>query len=237
MQLAAAFATAPSGNATATGLSSDEQQLAVNYFLSRDHGYTIWDASRSAASEQIAVLSAAWTPAQYAQAVASGGRDRTHVLWGGNGNDRLSGGMENDILIGGPGNDTLRGNAGSDLFIISSPNDGNDTIEDFNANEGDALDISRVLQGASAYLTNYVQISNAGTNSYINISFQGSISLTSDMVITLSGIHLTQNDLRTLVEKCQPRRWGWSGVWPDFLYWSKESAIFRIFRCENPRVS
>ncbi|MDB6030529.1 MAG: Hemolysin-type calcium-binding region [Verrucomicrobiales bacterium] len=200
MQLAAAVAAAPASAATLAGLSPAEQQLAVNYCLSRNEGYIIWDSSRSAASEQIAVAGSGLTGAQYAQIVASGTHDRKHVLAGGFGADRLSGGMEGDIFIGGRGNDILRGNGGSDLFIISSPDDGNDTIEDFNPGEGDAIDISRVLQGVPAYLTNYVLITNVGTNSYLNISFQGSSGIFTDMVVTLLGQHLTQSDLRMLVE-------------------------------------
>jgi len=119
---------------------------------------------------------------------------------GGSGSDYLAGGMEGDIIIGGRGDDRLRGNGGSDLFLISGPNDGNDSIEDFTPSEGDILDISRVLQGSSLYLTNYVQVSSAGTNSYLNINSQGSGAGVTNMVITLLGVHLTAGDLRTLVE-------------------------------------
>ena len=200
MQLASALAASVSVSAPLAGLSSDEQQMTVNYFLSRDQGYVIWDSSRSAADEQISVTSPGLTLQQYTQYIASYGHDRKHVLVGGVGADRLVGGMENDILIGGRGNDTLRGNGGSDRFVITSANDGNDNIEDFNPSEGDAIDISQVLQGSSTYLTNYVQISNAGSNSYLNISFQGTSGAFTDMVIGLLGTHFTQNDLRTLVE-------------------------------------
>ena len=98
--------------------------------------------------------------------------------------------MENDIIVGGRGNDTLRGNGGSDLFLINSVKDGNDTIEDFNPAENDAIDISRVLIGSSTLLTNYVQITNSGTNSYIRINFNGTGRSFTNMVITLLGSHL-----------------------------------------------
>ncbi len=199
MQIAAAVAAAPMSAGSVGGLTAAEQQLAVNYCLSRDQGYIIWDASRAAASEQIAAGTGV-TAAQYAQVLLSGAHDRRHVLVGGFGADRLSGGMEGDIIIGGRGDDILRGNGGGDLFVISSPDDGNDAIEDFSPSEGDAIDISRVLQGTTTYLTNYVQLTSVGTNSYLNISFQGASSSSTDMVVTLLGTHLTQNELRTSVE-------------------------------------
>src|SRR2546430_14568895 len=85
MQLAGGLAASPSVSAPLAGLSSDEQQMTVNYFLSRDQGYIIWDSSRSAGPEQIAVPSAGLTQPQYAQYVASYGHDRKHVLAVGSG--------------------------------------------------------------------------------------------------------------------------------------------------------
>lgn len=199
IQLAQSIAASPAGFTALAGLSTDEQQMVINYFLSRDQGYTIWDASRASAGQEVLVASSNLSSNQYAQYVGSFGRDRKQVLVGGAGNDHLVGGMENDIIVGGRGNDTLRGNGGSDLFVINSPNDGNDTIEDFNTAENDAIDISRVLVGTSSLLTNYVQITNSGTNSYIGINFNGTGTTFTNMVLTLLNTHFTQNDLRTLV--------------------------------------
>nr|BFE66840.1 hypothetical protein GCM10020092_001410 [Actinoplanes digitatis] len=41
-------------------------------------------------------------------------------IWGGNGNDTLSGGAGDQSLDGGPGNDTLRGGAGAD-YLFGGP--------------------------------------------------------------------------------------------------------------------
>ena len=46
-------------------------------------------------------------------------------LFGGNGNDTLTGGSGNDLLFGGAGNDTLLGKGGNDLLFGG---DGNDTL-------------------------------------------------------------------------------------------------------------
>ena len=56
-------------------------------------------------------------------------------LEGGPGNDTINGGPGNDILIGGPGRDTLTGGPGADVFVM--PGNSEDTITDFNPDEGD----------------------------------------------------------------------------------------------------
>lgn len=105
------------------------------------------------------------------------GRELPHVLVGGFGADRLVGSGTNDILVGGRGNDT---------------------IEDFSTTEGDALDISRVLTGASGQLTNSVQLSNNGSNTTVAINFAGAGSGFTNLTVTLLGKQYTQADLRTL---------------------------------------
>ena len=184
---AQAAANAPFGFADIPGLSFSEQQMLINYFLSRDHGFIVADASRFAMSRTNQAAS------------VSADRESPHALVGGTGNDRLVGGAGNDILVGGRGNDTLRGNGGQDLFIISSINSGNDVIEDFSTNTADALDISRVLTGTAWQLTNYVQLTTDGTNSYLGINYLGTGGFT-NMTVTLLGAHFAQADLRALCD-------------------------------------
>ena len=64
-----------------------------------------------------------------------GGND---MLDGGTGSDVLSGGEGNDEIDGGLDNDTLYGNQGADLFIVAQGS-GNDTIADYNKEEGDVI--------------------------------------------------------------------------------------------------
>ena len=72
------------------------------------------------------------------------------TLFGGNGNDYLSGFSDNDLLYGGPGNDllvevassgsyTFIGGTGADRFLLYSPV-GIATINDFNSSEGDKIE-------------------------------------------------------------------------------------------------
>ena len=46
----------------------------------------------------------------------------------------LDGGNDNDYLYGGSGLDTLIGGKGKDSFVSNSPNEGVDTITDFDLN-------------------------------------------------------------------------------------------------------
>jgi len=187
-QAAGAIAAMPFGFSDISGLTFGEQQMLVNYILSRDQGYIVADSSRAASAKTIRA------------ATVNAGRELPHVLVGGTGDDHLIGGATNDIFVAGRGNDVLRGNGGADLFIISSVNSGNDTIEDFSPAEGDALDISRVLTGVSGQLTNYVQLTTNGTNSTLAINFVGSASGFTNMIVTLLNTHYTQADLRTLCD-------------------------------------
>ena len=70
------------------------------------------------------------------------------LIDGGEGNDLLSGGTGDDLLNGGAGQDTLYGGAGADLFRMGSVSERTDTIQDFNADEGDKLLLADLLQGS-----------------------------------------------------------------------------------------
>ena len=74
-----------------------------------------------------------------------GGSD---ILFGQGGDDMLFGGAGNDILVGGTGDDTLTGGDGADVFLFYK-GDGNDTITDFNKDEGDI--IVRVENGSGGF--------------------------------------------------------------------------------------
>ena len=88
-----------------------------------------------------------------------GGND---TLNGGSGADRLFGGGDNDRLIGGGGNDTLRGDGGADTFVFGA-NVGADTVLDFDASEGDRLELDDALW--SGALTATQVIANFGVTS------------------------------------------------------------------------
>jgi Ca2+-binding RTX toxin-like protein len=69
------------------------------------------------------------------------GGDGNDTLDGGPGDDLVLGGNGNDRLSGGPGDDILSGGAGADAFRINGPTEGLDHILDFNAAEGDVIEL------------------------------------------------------------------------------------------------
>ena len=101
-----------------------------------------------------------------------------NVLIGLDGNDYLLGGDGDDVLYGGDGKDTLYGESGADTFVFESASAFNniDEIEDFDLTESDAIDISDLL---SAYdplndaITDFVQITDNGTHSYLAVDIDG----------------------------------------------------------------
>ncbi|MBF4358733.1 retention module-containing protein [Vibrio anguillarum] len=75
-----------------------------------------------------------------------GGSGHDH-LEGGDGDDSLVGGGGNDTLIGGLGADILTGGSGADIFkwTLDTVDEQTDTITDFNAGEGDVIDLTDVV--------------------------------------------------------------------------------------------
>jgi hypothetical protein len=88
------------------------------------------------------------------------------------GNDILKGGAGNDILAGGKGSDTLTGGAGANHFQYNSPLDGGtftnqagaDHIVDFNAANGDVIDILGAAFGNLAPNTNVAAMFGRSAN-------------------------------------------------------------------------
>ena len=94
------------------------------------------------------------------------------ILQGGAGNDKLDGGAGNDILIGGSGDDILIGGTGADTFVWKAGDIGKDVIKDFNASEGDRIDLRDLLQGENdGNILSYLRVDTA--TSTLQISTTG----------------------------------------------------------------
>ncbi len=101
------------------------------------------------------------------------GNNADNVLSGMDGVDTLVGGAGNDTIVPGKGDDaTLTGGDGADRFVIAK-GDGNNTITDFDATEGDKL----VLVGFSA------EERNARTT-----TFESSVFTIAGQTVTLTGV-------------------------------------------------
>ncbi|MGX9393321.1 T1SS-143 repeat domain-containing protein [Nitrobacteraceae bacterium UC4446_H13] len=134
--------------------------------------------------------------------VGSKGND---TIYGLNGNDQLSGGLGNDTLNGGAGNDwlsgglgrdTLTGGTGADTFAFGEHGPSNvDTILDYNAGEGDKIDLTGLLHSLNvtnnADVSSHIQLANDGANVKLQVDVGGSWS----DVAVLQGYHTGANDV------------------------------------------
>jgi Ca2+-binding RTX toxin-like protein len=186
----------PKGLAGLGTISVDEQQLILNYLSSKDLHFVVWDASQEALPQSLVTPSSGLSSSEYSsQYVPAYGADRHQILIGGAGNDDLSGSMESDVLVAGSGNDRLTGYGGADLFVIAGK--GNHTIQDFKVSDADVIDVSRLLNGASTSLTDYVRFSTSGSNTVVGIATGGTGGAYNDATVTLAGVLLQADDLYT----------------------------------------
>ncbi|WP_145951820.1 Ig-like domain-containing protein, partial [Pectobacterium peruviense] len=136
-----------------------------------------------------------------------GGND---TLYGGAGNDLLYGGSGDDILIGGAGSDTLIGGAGADTFKWQAGDIGNDVIKDFNAKEGDRIDLTDLVgeleEGTD--ISRYIRITDNHGSPTIEVSTAGNFTAdkggTVAVSITLEHYNGALPSLESLVSKPEP---------------------------------
>ena len=112
------------------------------------------------------------------------GEITSQIIHGLGGNDTITGGTEDDEISGGTGDDTLTGNGGADRFMFSFFDAGNDTITDFNAAQGDVIDLSYLLIGfdAGANINDYITVTATRQAVLLTIDYDGDDSNTNDMV-------------------------------------------------------
>lgn len=109
--------------------------------------------------------------------IGSGAGTRYMQAGSGGEGDCLDGGNGNDLLIGGAGNDTLTGGNGADVFKFLSGANGKDKITDFDAREGDKIDISDVLEGGydplADMISQFAKIEKQGHTYTLSIDADG----------------------------------------------------------------
>jgi Ca2+-binding RTX toxin-like protein len=133
------------------------------------------------------------------------------LLWGDEGNDFLDGDFGDDMLAGGTGLDTLAGGYGGDLFVWSTRDETGvtpgtaDLITDFNAAQGDRIDLSLVDANdyangdqAFTFIGNNAFSGTPGELNYVYvggdtiIQMQTGTSADVEAVIRLTGIHVPE---------------------------------------------
>lgn len=149
--------------------SITDGQRALEISVTDIHG-----ATSSIASVDINVLN---DDAVYGDASANtlNGDAQDNLIYGEDGTDILYGMDGNDILYGGDGIDILYGGAGADTFVFSGT-DSADVIDGFNEVDGDIIDISDVLYNFDPVAddrSDFVQVTNDGTHSYLNVDTNG----------------------------------------------------------------
>ncbi len=126
----------------------------------------------------------------------------TQLIFGLSGADTLSGGAGADGLFGGTGADIMTGGSGADVFGWETGDvDGIvDTITDFVLGDGDAIDISDVLQGfdeLTSVLSEYVRVSDAGADTRVEVDVDGGGDSFQDLVVIENVTGLDADSLRT----------------------------------------
>lgn len=143
-----------------------------------------------------------------------GGND---YLDGGAGNDVLYGQGGHDVLRGGAGSDQLFGGSGADLFLWRQGDAGRpgqadeDRIHDFNAREGDRLDLRDLLQGESAAsIDDYLKLLVEGDDALLLVSSTGQLNAAgdadaqADLRIRLDGVDVAGRTLDSLIAGADP---------------------------------
>jgi Ca2+-binding RTX toxin-like protein len=140
-----------------------------------------------------------------ADTIDGSGRSSHQVLLGNAGNDVLSGGSGDDLLTGGAGNDNLTGGTGADIFRFIQFETGQDTITDFNVNQGDKLDLRGLLTNTGMTLDNlslYVNLVDGVGQKTLKVDTLGSGNFSApDMTIVLTNPQGINDDLTTLVNQ------------------------------------
>jgi Ca2+-binding RTX toxin-like protein len=110
------------------------------------------------------------------------------VLRGGGGNDSVLGLNGNDILFGDAGNDTLFGGQGADIFALLA-GDGNDTIADFNAAQGDLIAMG--LFGVPNFAALQSHMSQQGGDVLIDFGTQGSFLVKNTLLADITAAQVS----------------------------------------------
>ncbi|HYW14845.1 MAG TPA: tandem-95 repeat protein, partial [Allosphingosinicella sp.] len=170
-------------NLTVSGAS--DERYARGGGTEFDYSIT-WDDDLLAAGQSITING---STLQSEESLSFNGSDESNgrfSIFGGAGNDVLTGGAGADLISGGLRGDTLTGGAGNDIFRYSSTGDSNSTerdgIQDFNS--GDVIDLSRIdanetVDGnqAFAFVGSAAFSGTAGELRFENISLGGPIWL------------------------------------------------------------
>ena len=109
--------------------------------------------------------------------MVSGTQGMSFITTGGGNDTIVLDGSGNTVSAGG-GNNTISGGTGSNTFILPGAGQGFDAIAGFTETNGDVLNLHAVLQetnwnGKANTLSNYVKVTDVGSNTDISIANSG----------------------------------------------------------------
>lgn len=117
------------------------------------------------------------------------------------GNDTLNGGLGDDMIFGqegvdmitgGFGDDLIYGGSGADVIIFESIMDGLDSVMDFDAADGDALDLSALLGSYDPLqnaINDFIQVTESGGNTTVSVDTDGAgLSENAVDLVVLEGV-------------------------------------------------
>ncbi|MNJ59985.1 hypothetical protein D3C77_556930 [compost metagenome] len=120
-------------------------------------------------------------------------------------------GSEDHILFVGAGDSTVTGSSGiAESFVWTAGDTGHDVVRNFNAEEGDRLDLSALLQGESlSAIDSYLKITTVDGESTLQVSTQGKFTpggdtSSADVSIKLEGVNWSNTTVSSLVSGGDP---------------------------------
>lgn len=177
------------------GVALEDDFQVRRHILARDGGFIVWNLEK--VSRPISLETPMRSVEPGALPLDPSGAIPVWIS-GGSGADELSGGEAADALVGGTGDDLLRGGPGADRFIFTRAGFGTDTVLDFSQTEGDMLDVSRLLQGESTLLSDYVSVAALEDDVMIRFDVDGDGSGFSDREVILKSVASADLTLRSL---------------------------------------
>jgi Ca2+-binding RTX toxin-like protein len=131
------------------------------------------------------------------------GNDLANIITGNAGKNTLVGGAGDDTLIGLGGKDTLEGGLGADRFVWLAASDGTDTIRDFTPGDGDVIDLSALVSGFTAGIsdvTDFLRLTPGKKGAMLALDPDGDGPSSFQAMAVLTGFDATTTTVEALVE-------------------------------------
>ncbi len=179
---------------------SEQEALRLDNHHYASHGYVIADASHLPADTAVANPSAGLSGAALADYLDTYGSDRPYVFVGGAGATTLTGGHMNDVLTASAVGGTLTGGAGADWFVFRAFDAGAAVITDFEIDDQDVIDFSRLPSAAGAFVHQYIRLASVEGVQTLQVALSGTGTGFTNLSVSLPTLDAADADLYSLIE-------------------------------------